>query len=239
MFLRRWWFLILPPAIVVALVGFLINLLVPVVQRVGRPPGADLIIAQNIERLAECMRLYSEKHGSLPPPAVYSKEGQPLLSWRVLLLPHLGETALFSEFHLNEPWDSEHNLKLLPKMPEVFDSLIDRKASVPHTTSFRVFVGPGTAFEGRRGISPKDIPDGADRTLLIVEAAEAVAWTKPAELPYVPEGALPALGRRYANKFCAVYANTQPIWVQKSVAESALRAVITRNGREPWEPLGP
>lgn len=33
------------------------------------------------------------------------------LSWRVHLLPYIGNEGLYKQFHLNEPWDSEHNLK--------------------------------------------------------------------------------------------------------------------------------
>ena len=34
------------------------------------------------------MHHYNGTHGSLPPPAVYGKDGRPLLSWRVLVLPY-------------------------------------------------------------------------------------------------------------------------------------------------------
>src|SRR5262249_18051136 len=46
------------------------------------------------------------------------------LSWRVQVLPHLGPegTALYKEFKLTEPWDSEHNKELIEKMPAVFAS---------------------------------------------------------------------------------------------------------------------
>ena len=37
----------------------------------------------------------------------------PGLSWRVKLLPYLGETKLYQEFHRDEPWDSRHNQTLL------------------------------------------------------------------------------------------------------------------------------
>jgi hypothetical protein len=48
---------------------------------------------------------------------VRDKNGKRLLSWRVALLPYLEEMLLYNEFNLNEPWDSEHNKKLIAKMP--------------------------------------------------------------------------------------------------------------------------
>jgi hypothetical protein len=55
--------------------------------------------------------------------AIFSKDGKALMSWRVAILPFVGEGALYQEFHLDEPWDSPHNKALLPKMPKVFAPL--------------------------------------------------------------------------------------------------------------------
>jgi hypothetical protein len=38
-----------------------------------------------------------------PPPHAVDANGQPLLSWRVLLLPYLDHQELYDEFRLNEP----------------------------------------------------------------------------------------------------------------------------------------
>ena len=44
-----------------------------------------------------------------PPRAILDKNGKPLLSWRAQMLPNLEEIALYEQFHLDEPWDSQHN----------------------------------------------------------------------------------------------------------------------------------
>ena len=49
-----------------------------------------------------------------------SADEKPLLSLRVHVLPDLGYEELYREFHLDEPWDSEHNAKLVAKMPREF-----------------------------------------------------------------------------------------------------------------------
>ena len=36
------------------------------------------------------------------------------------MLPYVEEGELFKEFKLDEPWDSEHNKKLLARMPKVY-----------------------------------------------------------------------------------------------------------------------
>ena len=88
-----------------------------------------------------------------------------------------------------------HNLPLLPRMPSLYAIPSDRRPLNSYSTHYRVFTGKGTAFEGLRGLRLKeDFPDGVDNTLLIVEANEAVPWTKPDELPYDSQSPLPRLG---------------------------------------------
>ena len=42
------------------------------------------------------------------------------LSWRVHLLPYLGEEELYRRFRHAEPWFSDHNSKLIERMPAVY-----------------------------------------------------------------------------------------------------------------------
>jgi hypothetical protein len=59
----------------------------------------------------------------------------------------------------------------------------------------QVFVGPGTPFEIAEGPRVvEDFPDGSHETILVIEAAEPVPWTKPADLDYSPDRPLPSLG---------------------------------------------
>jgi hypothetical protein len=155
-----------------------------------------------------------------------------LLSWRVAVLPYIEEQKLYDQFKLDEPWNSPHNLALLPKMPRTFEHFHGRVAPAPHTTYYRVFVGPGTAFEGAEGVSLKDFPDGTGNTFLIVEAADAVPWTQPAELGVRPECALPGLGGHFPDVFVAALADGSVRYVKTAISDSTLRAAITRNDGE-------
>ena len=72
----------------------------------------------------------------------------------------------------------------------------------PHHTFFRVFVGKGAAFEsGQRLRFPEDFSDGTSKTILVVDAAEPVPWTKPDELVYSPDQPLPKVGGLYPDVF--------------------------------------
>src|SRR5438270_2879813 len=68
------------------------------------------------------MRSYEDRHGQLPPAVVYGEDGRPLHSWRVLILPFIGEEDLHRQFKMDEPWDSRHNSQLLSKMPAMYSA---------------------------------------------------------------------------------------------------------------------
>jgi hypothetical protein len=192
-----------------------------------------------MKQLALAMHNYHDTHGKLPPAVVYGKDGEPLYSWRVLLLPYIEQHALYKEFHLDEPWDSPHNVTLLPRMPRTYAPPPGKASKVaPHHTVCQVFVGPGTPFEGTEGVplNQEGFPDGTSNTFLIVEAGEPVPWTKPAELPYAPDQPLPDLRGLFRERFRAGLADGSMRWVRKETSEATIRAAITRNG---GERLGP
>jgi hypothetical protein len=136
--------------------------------------------------IANAMDSYHYHHGRFPPAALCDELGHPLVSWRVLILPYLEEEALFKEFRLDEPWNSPHNLALLPRMPRAYAPPHDVQAE-PNRTFYQAFVGKGPSFEEPQG-------HGTSKTILFVEAGEAVLWTKPADLAYSANDPLPPLG---------------------------------------------
>ncbi len=188
---------------------------------------------QNLYKLGIAMHNHmGSQTDSLPLPAI-AKDGKPLLSWRVALLPHLNQEALYLKFKLDEPWDSEHNKKLIEKMPKVFS--IPGLATPPGETHYRVFVGPGTAFEprpaGAKGIRFADFDDRLSETILVAEAAESVIWTKPDELPYDPKAPLPKLGV-YASGPHMVMGDGSVVRLSPQATEKGIRGAIVRNDGE-------
>ena len=94
--------------------------------------------------IGDAMKSFRSKNGILLPDSIDSTDGKPLLSWRVLLLPELGYTGLFSLFHLDEPWDSPHNRKLIPFMPREYR--ICEEIDKPGYTNLEVLAGEKTLF---------------------------------------------------------------------------------------------
>ncbi|MBI3408159.1 MAG: sigma-70 family RNA polymerase sigma factor [Planctomycetes bacterium] len=128
----------------------------------SEPPGneakmkrARLECGGSLERLQYALIQYIEDHdGEFPPPYTTSKDGTALLSWRVTLLPYLGEKELYEMFHEDEPWDSVHNRKLLSKMPKIYAS-VGKAPMTEYGTFYQTFVGEGALFEkGKRSRRP-------------------------------------------------------------------------------------
>ena len=193
--------------------------------------GARRVSSNNLKQIALAMHAYHDVHGTFPAAALCDKKGKPLLSWRVAILPYIGQQALYQEFKLGEPWDSEHNKKLIPRMPPLYVILAAPKK--PGETSYRVFVGNGAAFEWNKGVAITDITDGTASTLLCIEARESVPWTKPDELVYDPKKPLPELPNFYGNGFSmAVFCDGSVHSLRNNVQEKTWRALITRDGGE-------
>lgn len=166
----------------------------------------------------------------------YGPGGRPLLSWRVYLLPWLEESALYGEFHLDEPWDSPHNQALLPRMPKVYAAVRNPPAE-PYSTYYRMFPGNATMFTllDRTQV-------GREHTRFIfVEAGEAVPWTKPEELPYAAGQPLPRLGAMFHGDFQAYCSDGDVHFFPRGTDEKTLRAYVSGDpsGRLPVEPGRP
>ena len=204
--------------------------LVDAVQKV-RVAAAHTSSINNLKQLALAMFNYEATYGSFPAAAVYDKNGKPLLSWRVMILPYIEQDALYKEFHLDEPWDSDHNKKLLEKMPPVFGTGAD-DAVANHETHYQTFVGKGTIFEGKKGMKLTDITDGTSNTLMVVEAKKAVPWTKPDDVTFDAGKLVPKLGGLFDGIFNAAFADGSVRSLPLTIKEEKLRALVTRNGGE-------
>jgi hypothetical protein len=213
--------------------GWLVTAPEPLVSEGGA--GERVTSRYKLRQLALAMIHYSEAKKSLSP-AIYDPDGKPLLSWRVRILPYLEEDDLYNEFRLDEPWDSPHNLRLLPRMPTLY-AFPQRNGKKTYLTHYQVFVGGGAAFEETRGMRlPEDFKDGMNRTILIAEATEPVPWTKPQDLPYDPDLPLPKLGVLPGARVNVVLADASIRVLEPEVSEETHRAAITRAGSDE---LGP
>ncbi|QDU23119.1 DUF1559 family PulG-like putative transporter [Urbifossiella limnaea] len=214
--------------------------MLPAVQKVrdaaGRAQGQN-----NLKVMALGMHSHHDATGKLPPaglPAPGTTRGRPLLSWRVAILPYVGEDALYREFKLNEAWDSPHNIRLLPRMPKLFAA--PGATAPPGKTHYQVFVSPDNAavrsMFGRSTGRSLLVPDGTSNTIMIAEGAEAVDWTKPEDLDFDADADPPLLGLPGASGFNAALGDGSVRFFPVSTAPAALRVWIGANDGIPNTP---
>jgi prepilin-type processing-associated H-X9-DG protein len=216
-----------------AVIGVLFALLLPAVQA-AREAARRVQSSNNLKQIALALLNYEDTKHHLPARANFDANGKPLLSWRVHILPFLEEDELYKQFHLDEPWDSDHNKQLIDKMPAIYQHPGFDSPS-PGLTLYQAVAGPGCAFEGNEGTTLKSFTDGTSRTIVVVEAAKskAVPWTKPEDWEMDPKNPLRGLGGIFpGGVFNALFADGHVDAISDTINPAIFKALLTRNGGE-------
>lgn len=209
-----------------------------------------------LKQMLVALHMYQATHGVFPAAKRTIEKGDGL-SWRVELLPYLDQQALYDEFHHDEPWNSEHNLSLIKKMPPFFQSTsqgghavavsdavkeapkkegeIDERAYGAFRTPFLTIQHEDSVFppNAEKGTKFRDIIDGTSNTIAVVMAKPeaAVIWTKPDDLHFNPEKPLVGLSHP-GGVFLAGFCDGHVSRVQGAISEEVLKAMVTKSGGE-------
>jgi len=213
-----------------------VALLLPAVQA-ARSAARRAQSTNNLKQIGLAMHNHLSVNNAFPGP-IRDKDGKALLSWRVAILPYLEQQALYNEFHLDEPWDSEHNKTLIDKMPATYK--IPGAKDESGKTFYRGISGPSSLFDPKTkdGVGIASITDGTSNTIGVVEASEAVDWTRPDNEILVPEKDDPAnrlidqFGEHFPGGFNALFLDGSVRFIKKTIDGGVLRALITINGGE-------
>ncbi len=187
----------------------------------------------NLKQMALAFHNYHDVNRSFPG-AGHAAQSKTALSWRVHLLPYLDAAPLYNEFKMDEPWDSEHNKKLIAKMPEIFKT---EGVKDPVKTALHVFTGPGAPFADDKAPGLFSITDGSSNTILAVEAGPDTAeiWTKPEGLDFDPKNPIKALGQLKEEIFRVVMCDGSARSIPKTINPDTLRKLIQSADGEPVE----
>ena len=174
------------------------------------------------------------EQGYVPPsiedhPEWFDADGQSKLSWRVHLLPLLGEAELHARFKLDEDWDSEHNLELLEEIPEIFQSVEGSSQS-----SFLGFGGEGMSMASGMLHKPDDLKDDADLTIMLMDVGDrlAVPWTQPIDLPSLDVEKLAEIADDTSGKIQVITVSGKKRTLQKRLSLEQLQAMLSIAGGE-------
>lgn len=145
--------------------------------------------SNNLEMIGIAFQNFHDSYRKLPGSANLREGGlsspsKPIkdpFSWRVAILPFIEQSKLFEQYHFHEPWDSEHNLTLLDKMPEVYRSPKAPEDQPKGQTNYLGYAG-GDGMLAGSGLTVADCTDGTSHTAFIAESKRSVPWTKPEDL---------------------------------------------------------
>lgn len=154
---------------------------------------ADISISRQSETvddltaIGDALTAYHAEHGSFPPAFLVDEAGQPTLSWRVLLLPYLGEQDLYERFDLSKAWDDPTNQALVAELPEVF-AMSDRTGG-PGETAYAGVAGIKSVFRSGApllsgGVTSGAVVDGDTMTMAVGPVGNdvSIAWTSPTDI---------------------------------------------------------
>ena len=185
-----------------------------------------------VKNIATALLAYHKDKGKFPPAATLSKEGKPLLSWRVQILPYLGHNFLYKQFRQNEPWDSEHNKKFIRRIPPSFRETQDDLNK--GTTPFQAPVGIATLFNpGGTGTNSIQIINELSNTIMLVKVPEdkTAIWTKPED--WEIDISLPAkdLLKGFTNAIVFACADGEVKAIPLKEAEEKIKSMLVIDGK--------
>lgn len=197
---------------------------------------------RNLEKIAAALNAYAADQGRYPPSATRDANQVKLHSWRVLILPYLGEDDLYNRFDLTLPWDHPTNQAAATyRVPNVYQHPSSSLAGVFNEASYYLITGPGTVFAGRQSLRPIDISDDLSKTILVTEGAPILAsssWVEPVDLDVTQmrgqlgnnggnePGGLSEGGVGFAT------ADGRAHFVPETMDPSVIRALVTPQGGE-------
>jgi hypothetical protein len=214
--------------------GVLVALLLPAVQA-AREAARRNASLNNLKQIMLAMHNYHDVNKSFPAHASYDAAGKPLLSWRVHLLPYMEEQQLYEQFHLDEPWDSEHNKALVAQMPAVYLDPSSGLTPIEGRTHYLGAEGEGLVFDGTaEGRKLKEITDGTSNTIAIIQVddANSVTWTKPDDWEMDAQNPLANIGQLHSGVFLTGFCDGHVRAIAPTIDATMFKALLTIGGEE-------
>ena len=201
-------------------------------QKVEKTPPPKSDGKENLRKIALAFLMYESNNAKYPASKNVKNGGKPF-SWRIAILPFLEQDALYNEYRFDEAWDSEHNKKLISKMPAVYRHPSAAKDST--TTWYAGFADQKSALGVEKGHNLGKFSDGTSNTLLVVETDSGIPWTKPEDLPFNDAGIRSVMDPKKSpseSGFLYARCDGSASFLTFKDAKKYLRHLITRAGQD-------
>ncbi len=222
---------------VTSLLCLMLLCLVPPYRGLPNAGARRASCSNNLHNIVLALQQYELANGCFPPAYIADDQGKPMHSWRVLLLPYLEQKNLYDQYRFDEPWDGPHNSKLHSVRLRIYQCPSDNGAMTD--TSYVAIVGPQTIWPGTSTVKMADIIDGTSNTIILAEVANSgVHWMEPTDLDASQMSLLinaakgPGISSGHKNGANVAYADGSIRFLANKISPAALRAALTRNGKE-------
>ena len=217
----------------------LIALFLPAVQA-AREAAKRMQCSNHEKQIVLAFYNYHDTHGALPPLYTVDEEGNPLHSWRVLILPFIEHQELYRQIRLDEPWNSEYNSQFHDAMPSIYvcpSSPVKRLSGCTYSGIAGGSFLPAKEAGSVIGLKFSDVSDGTSNTLAIVEVREPFNWMDPTADVTVEEFADGIKsGSFHTGGMNAALLDGSVRFIPSAIAPESLRAMATPSGGESFAP---
>jgi prepilin-type processing-associated H-X9-DG protein len=192
----------------------------------------------NLKLIGLALHNYHDAYGCFPPAYIADENGRPMHSWRVLILPWLGQEEIYDQYRFDEPWDGPNNRKLHDLTVSAY--VCPSHPEARHATAYAAVIGPETAWRGAEPLRLEAVRDGRDRTILLAEvSAPAIHWMEPRDLEFDrmsfaingPKSAA-GLSSRHPGGANSLLVDGAVRFLKQTLAANGLRALLTVAGGE-------
>ena len=135
----------------------------------------------NLKQIAIALHNYHDTYNSFPPAYTVDENGNPLHSWRTLILPFCDQRPLYETIDLSKPWNDPVNAEAYKT--EVHGYLCPSTSVEATRTTYLAVVTPDSVIRPIQSGKIAEVTDGTANTLMLVEVPpeKAVHWMAPVD----------------------------------------------------------
>lgn len=220
--------LVIGMGVLVVCGGILVALLLPAVQTT-REAARRAQSTNNMKQILIGLHNYHDTYGSFPPAVVKDKDGKPLYSGMVCLLPFIEQQPLYQQFDKDKAWDSPENKPLSSiNIPTFMDP--SNPNVTPGRTDYLFVTGKGSAFEDAPGVrhTMNEIVDGTSNTMLVMEVKGNASWAAPNTWEFSQP-----LDGNHPRVVIVGFADGSVHSIDRDIDRETLRRLVERNDGQP------
>jgi len=212
-----------------------VALLLPAVQA-AREAARQSQCTNNLKQIALALHNYHDTYGRFPSAVTTDKDGRPMHSWRVAILPFLQQRPLYDQYDFNQPWDSPKN-RALAGIPIPTYQCASAANPALTETNYVMIVGKGTIGGlPNEKVTFASVTDGTSNTILVVEVVgTGIQWMEPRDLSIdelslmLNDGSGKGPSSRHPGGVHVAMADGSVRFLSNTLPPQVLRSLILRN----------